>query len=405
MMSDPQTRKLSHYFTHSKRKGRPGLPLASVTMNDGLVLREDMDRKMDTSLSAEEHSLVEPGDIAYNMMRMWQGAFGLASAPVNVSPAYVVMRAKPTLDPRFAAHWLKSDRALYLLWAFSYGLTDDRLRLYPKEFLQIPVQWPDIAEQRRIAAVLDVWDEAIATCKLLVESKRKLAAQLSRAVFPLLRDLDDLSGLIKFRIRDYAKIIRGVAYNPTSDTAETGIGILTAAHVQDGGIYLAPEWVNVTEQSVSDQQILRLGDFLVAMSNGSKALVGKAALVREPLAHSLAAGAFCSTIRPKDKEARRLLDHALASVRYKELLHVELAGSAIGNLSDSQLRDFEFYWSGETEKLDALDASNQATRLAENHLSLLAAQKRAMMQRLLTGQWPVPESIDALLPAASEVVA
>jgi len=120
-MSDPQTRKLSHYFTHSKRKGRPGLPLASVTMNDGLVLREDMDRKMDTSLSAEDHSLVEPGDIAYNMMRMWQGAFGLASAPVNVSPAYVVMRAKPTLDPRFAAHWLKSDRALYLLGVFLWA--------------------------------------------------------------------------------------------------------------------------------------------------------------------------------------------------------------------------------------------------------------------------------------------
>ena len=70
--------RMGDLFESRRERGRPGLPLLSVTMNDGLVDREDLDRKQDSALAPEEHLLVKPGDIAYNMMRMWQGAFGLA---------------------------------------------------------------------------------------------------------------------------------------------------------------------------------------------------------------------------------------------------------------------------------------------------------------------------------------
>ena len=38
-------------------------------------------------------------------------------------------------------------------------------------------------------------------------------------------------------------------------------------------------------------------------------------------------------------------------------------------------------------------------------VALLRTQKHGLMQKLLTGQWRVPESIEALLPKASEVAA
>ena len=184
-------RKLSHYFTQSRRKGRAGLPLMSVTMHDGLVSREelerDKERKTKSSLNPEEHLLVEPDDIAYNMMRMWQGALGRASVSANVSPAYGVVRPKPTVDPRFATHWFKSEFGLYMLWAYSYGLTNDRLRLYPKDFLQIPVSWPEIAVQREIAEVLDTWDHAIDRAdKLITATQIRKSALSSTLLDPAL---------------------------------------------------------------------------------------------------------------------------------------------------------------------------------------------------------------------------
>ena len=66
--------RLGDLFSSRREKGRAGLPTLSVTLNYGLVNREDLERKQDTNLAPEEHLLVKPGDIVYNMMRMWQGA-------------------------------------------------------------------------------------------------------------------------------------------------------------------------------------------------------------------------------------------------------------------------------------------------------------------------------------------
>ncbi len=90
-MTDAASDTLGNYFRVCKEKGKPGLPTLSVTMNDGLVDRSDLDRKMETNLSPEQHLSVLEGDIAYNMMRMWQGAFGRADKDGIVSPAYVVV--------------------------------------------------------------------------------------------------------------------------------------------------------------------------------------------------------------------------------------------------------------------------------------------------------------------------
>lgn len=171
-MTDAASDTLGNYFRVRKEKGKPGLPTLSVTMNDGLVARSDLDRKMETSLTPEQHLNVRKGDIAYNMMRMWQGAFGRADKDGIVSPAYVVVSPQESVDSRFAAHWFKSARMIHLFWAYSYGLTEDRLRLYPDDFCQIPASPPPLTEQRRIADILDVWDRAIAQTEARIDAKR-----------------------------------------------------------------------------------------------------------------------------------------------------------------------------------------------------------------------------------------
>src|SRR5437870_8869401 len=94
-----QVTKLGSVFTSRREQGYSGLPTLSVTLNRGLVMRESLERKTETNLSPEEHLLVLKGDIAYNMMRMWQGASGLAHCDGLVSPAYVVVRPTEHIDP------------------------------------------------------------------------------------------------------------------------------------------------------------------------------------------------------------------------------------------------------------------------------------------------------------------
>ena len=53
------------------------------------------------------------------MMRMWQGAVGLAGVECMVSPAYVVLAPRRDIDSKFFDFNLKRARSLYDLWAYS----------------------------------------------------------------------------------------------------------------------------------------------------------------------------------------------------------------------------------------------------------------------------------------------
>jgi type I restriction enzyme S subunit len=182
-------RRLGDLFASRRERGRAGLPLLSVTMNDGLVNRDDLGRKQDSALTPDEHLLVKPGDIAYNTMRMWQGAFGLADREGMVSPAYVVLKPKADIEPEYATQLLRTPRMLHFLWAYSYGLTDDRLRLYFLDFASIKVFLPPKNEQRRIARMFRTWDKAIAaTLQMEQGAKRHRAILLEQLV------ADEVSG-------------------------------------------------------------------------------------------------------------------------------------------------------------------------------------------------------------------
>lgn len=168
--------RLGDLFTSRRERGRDGLPLLSVTQSDGLVDREDIERKQETALAPEEHLLVKPGDIAYNMMRMWQGAFGLADKEGLVSPAYVVLAPRACVNASYLSFLLRSPRMQYLLWAYSYGLTDDRLRLYFQDFAKIPAWIHGEADQAIIASLLSASADRVARQKELLENTIRLRA-------------------------------------------------------------------------------------------------------------------------------------------------------------------------------------------------------------------------------------
>ncbi len=171
---------LGDLFKSRRQRGREGLPVLSVTMNDGLVHRDSIDRKSSGNLAPEGHLLIRKNDIAYNMMRMWQGASGLAETDGILSPAYVVLAPKENIDPLFASYWFKSSRMIHLFWAYSYGITDDRLRLYYKDFARIPVSLPSKDEQKEIGRVLATTDRAIAGVEKLIAARRTLKKGLAQ---------------------------------------------------------------------------------------------------------------------------------------------------------------------------------------------------------------------------------
>lgn len=149
-------------FSNRKEDGEAGLPIYSVTVNDGMVPRASFDRDFGDIEDPAGNKKAHKGDITYNMMRMWQGAQGVAPEDCMVSPAYVVLEPQKGVCAEFFAYLFKLPHMLRLLTATSRGLTKDRLRLYFDDFAKMCVCVPKPAEQHRIATCLSSLDDLIA---------------------------------------------------------------------------------------------------------------------------------------------------------------------------------------------------------------------------------------------------
>ena len=132
--------RIGEMFSRRVERGRPGLPVMSITMTEGLVERDSMERRVDSNLPPEGHLLVRAGDLAYNMMRMWQGVLGRGRFDCLVSPAYVVLQAGEKVVPEFAEYLFSSKGAIAEFKRLSYGVVDDRLRLYYRDLVRIRIR-------------------------------------------------------------------------------------------------------------------------------------------------------------------------------------------------------------------------------------------------------------------------
>jgi len=361
---------LGDYFINRRERGAEGLPLLSVTLRDGLVPRNTIERRFESELEDHDHLAVGKGDIAYNMMRMWQGASGLAPYDAAVSPAYVVLQPTKEIDPTFASYWFKSERMIYLFWAYSYGLTEDRLRLYYKDFAAIPAAPPALADQRKIASVLAGCDQAIAATDALVAVKQQARRALMQR---LMSGITQKAELLNFaRLRRSAQ--KGTGSSIELENIESGTGRLL------GTTPLAAGAGNRFRFGAGDTLFGRLRPYL-----------DKRIFADSP--------GLCSTeiwvLTPDERVCRPRYLYALTQTpEFKAAANVQ-SGSKMpraewGVVSEAPLP---------LPSLSEQDRISEALADADHELEVLASQaaalrrqKTALMQRLLPNEWFIGNS-------------
>ena len=151
--------RIATLFREAFRKPDPELPVLSVSIHngvsDGELSDEERDRKVALSEDRTKYQGVEPGDLVYNMMRAWQGAFGAVAVSGLVSPAYVVARPIAEFRTKFLEHLLHTRSAAEEIRRYSRGIADFRMRLYWEYFRDIHVCLPPLSEQDEILSHID----------------------------------------------------------------------------------------------------------------------------------------------------------------------------------------------------------------------------------------------------------
>ena len=153
----------------------PDGELLSVTIGSGIKKFSELDRHDNSNTDKSKYKRVCIGDIAYNSMRMWQGASGRSPYEGIVSPAYTVVKPIGDIDTQFFAYMFKKKGIIHLFEINSQGLTSDTWNLKYPAFSKIVVKVPrNVEEQSRIARFLLELDELISCTEQEIEITKRM---------------------------------------------------------------------------------------------------------------------------------------------------------------------------------------------------------------------------------------
>jgi type I restriction enzyme S subunit len=161
--------------------------LLSVSHKTGVTPRRERNVTMFLAESNVGHKMCRPGDVVVNTMWAWMAAVGTSEHTGLVSPSYGVYRPRSPgqFEHRFLDELLRTPKYRDEYVVRSTGITSSRLRLYPDQFLNIPLPVPPPDEQAAIVRFLDHADRRIRRyirvkqklIKLLEEQKQAIIHQ------------------------------------------------------------------------------------------------------------------------------------------------------------------------------------------------------------------------------------
>lgn len=182
---------LSYIFTKKNQKNK-GNSVKTVFTNsavNGIIPQSEyFEKDIANSENTEGYFVVDPLDYVYNPRISENAPYGPFKRNDTgitgiVSPLYTVLTPrKEFCEFEFLHYYLES--AQWHKYAYSianYGARFDRMNITDDELMRLPIAWPSLAEQERIAEILMQCDKIIELKqKRIAEEKKKKEALIHR---------------------------------------------------------------------------------------------------------------------------------------------------------------------------------------------------------------------------------
>lgn len=339
-------------------------------------------------IDAQQHakmagSFVLPNDVLLNITGASIGRACVVPdslGEANVNQHVCILRAGDKLDPEYLSNFLISQQGQREIALFQAGGNREGLNYEQVKSFEIPL--PPIAEQRKIAEILRTWDEAIETAEAEIkakqERKRWLMDKLLVGNWPK-RTIEELfelegSGIDKVILPD-EQVVPLVNYMDAYRKR-----VLTHADVQ-------------AETSVSPNDLMRCqlkrGDIVLTPSSETPDDIAHSALINfEPgnAVHSY--HLFRLRTRSDDEIVHDFRAFFLNHISVRRQFIRICSGTTRFTLTLPGVRAIKVSLPPIKHQQYAAEVLNDATsqeELASRRVESLRAQKRGLMQKLLTG--------------------
>ncbi|MBR2218999.1 MAG: restriction endonuclease subunit S [Alistipes sp.] len=394
-------KELSKIANLIKERARNGsyTPM-SVTSGIGLISQKE---KFGRDISGNQYGnyfVIKKGDFAYNKSATNLYPEGyismlknleIAAVPNSIFTCFKVNREEILpeylnylFEDNYHGKWL---RKFIEVGARAHG----SLSIDTKKLFELPIVFPSVIEQQKIADCLSSIDALIKATENKIDELKAHKKGLMQHLFPAegktvpeyrFPEFQDAGEWKPYRLNDFGSFFRGLTYS-TADISNDneGIGVLRSTNIQDNRLILDRDLVFVNKTCTAEQR-LKKGDVVICMSNGSKTLVGKNAEFDQDISYDLTIGAFCSIFRPKNIFAKYLLQ----TDSYTKFISLAIGGGNINNLKNSDLENFIQFTPvkpKEQQKIaDCLSSIDDLIVSQTKRLEALKIHKKGLMQQL-----------------------
>ena len=258
---------------------------------------------------------------------------------------------------------------------WSYLNSTTIVRIYNDDLRNLKLCCPRLDEQKKIAHFLSLIDERIATQNKIIEDLKKLKSTIVEMLFCK-------QGGVLLKLGDIGCFVRGLTYSSEDVAEDINATTVIRANNLNYGNNVNKEDVVYVNKKPTEIQILRKGDIVICMANGSSSLVGKNSYYSFDDRQSTI-GTFCGIYRT----SQPLVKWLMQSQRYKRLVYQSLQGGngAIANLNGDDILNMTFHVV-ENEKsvsiLSTLDLIENSIAVNENLQALYSIQKAYLLQQL-----------------------
>lgn len=242
---------------------------------------------------------------------------------------------------------------------------------------------PTTAEQEAIAGALGDMDSLLESLEQVIVKKRHLKEGVMQELLPGKKRLPEFSGeWQQKRLDELGESLIGLTYQP-SNVKSDGLLVLRASNIFQEALRFEDNIF--VDMEVPEAIILRKGDILICVRNGSRDLIGKCALINEE-AQGMTFGAFMAVFRTP---FYNFVYHQFQSDLIKRQINEHL-GATINQITNKSLNSFQIPFPVEEEERTAIavilsDMDAEITTL-EAKLGKARELKLGMMQDLLTGK-------------------
>ena len=201
------------------------------------------------------------------------------------------------------------------------------------KLLKLKVALPSVLEQTKIASLLSLLDERIATQNKIIEDLKKLKCAIIENVL-------NSNHCTTLQLGDVGSYIRGLTYSSNDVVEDNGTLVMRSNNIVNGSpLDYKGDVVSVNKQ-ISQEQQLQNGDIVICMANGSSALVGKSSFYDGECQSPITVGAFCGIYRSKMPITKWLFQ----TNRYRRYIWNSLQGGngAIANLNGEDILRMQF---------------------------------------------------------------